>query len=398
MQKATVRLKKGEGRYLKSGGAWIFDNEIDAVSGSFENGDLVRVLDFDGWPLGTGCINMNSKIRVRMLTRNAEEAIDDTFFEKRLRRAWEYRKMVVPADACRLVFGEADFLPGITIDKYADVLVIESLSLGMDRYKEKILSILSNILAEDGIKIRGIYERSDAKEREKEGMQRTKGFLSEPFDTKVRITENGVAYEVDVENGQKTGFFLDQKFNRLAVQRFAKDKDVLDCFTHTGSFALNAARAGAKSVTAVDSSAFALSQAERNAALNDISNISFVCADILEYLPSEAAKGPAYDLVILDPPAFAKSKEHVKKAEKGYRAVNRDGMRLVRDGGILATCSCSHFMTRDLFSEMIAQSAKEAHVRLRLIEMRAQAPDHPRLLGLMESEYLKFDLYQVLRS
>ena len=265
---AVITLKKGEGRLLKSGGAWIFDNEIADIEGSFLNGDVVRVRDFDGYPMGRGVINMNSKIRVRMLTRDQDTEIDREFLTKRLRAAWDYRRKTVDTGSCRIVFGDADFLPGITIDKYEDILVIESLSLGMDRMKELILDILTEILAEDGIKIRGIYERSDAKERLKEGMERKKGFIGQPFDTQVPITENGVHYLVDVAEGQKTGFFLDQKYNRAAIRPVCRGAKVLDCFTHTGSFALNAALAGAESVLAVDASETALRQAIRNAELN----------------------------------------------------------------------------------------------------------------------------------
>ncbi|MBE5996500.1 MAG: class I SAM-dependent rRNA methyltransferase [Lachnospiraceae bacterium] len=393
---AVVTLKKGEGRLLKSGGAWIFDNEISAVSGRHKNGDAVRVEDFDGYPLGTGVINHNSKIRVRMLTRNADAVIDETFFRERLRSAWEYRKKCVDTGSCRLVFGEADYLPGITIDKYEDILVIESLSLGTDRYKEMIIGLLKEILAEDGILIRGVFERSDAKERLKEGMERVKGFLGDPFDTDVPITENGVRYLVDVKDGQKTGFFLDQKYNRLAIRRFAENADVLDCFTHTGSFALNAAAAGASSVLAVDASENALAMAAKNAELNGFHQVEFLCADVLELLPQLAEQGKQYDLVILDPPAFTKSRNTVKAAERGYREINRTGMKLVKSGGYFATCSCSHFMSRELFEKMIADAARSAHVRLRLIEARAQSPDHPVLWGAQESYYLKFYIFQVV--
>ena len=395
-QDTTVTLKKGEGRLLKSGGAWIFDNEIAAVRGRHKNGDLVEVLDFDGYPLGTGVINHDSKIRVRMLTRDPEEAVDRTFFRNRLERAWQYRKKTVDTGSCRIVFGEADFLPGITIDKYEDVLVIESLSLGTDRYKEEILDILKEILAEDGIFIRGVYERSDSKERLKEGMERIKGFIGEPFGTDVAITENGVRYIVDVKDGQKTGFFLDQKYNRLAIQKLAKNARVLDCFTHTGSFGLNAAYAGASSVLAVDASESALAMAERNRALNGFDQVSFLCADVFAFLPQQLAAGEQYDLVILDPPAFTKSRNTIRAAERGYREINRTGMKLVKRGGFLATCSCSHFMDRERFEDMLHHAAAEAHVRLRQVEARAQAPDHPVLWGAQESYYLKFYIFQVL--
>ena len=408
---AELILKKGEGRLLKSGGAWIFDNEVAEVKGSFVNGDVIRVSDFDGFPMGKGVINVNSKIRVRMLTREADRVIDRSFIRERVLRAWEYRKNTVDTSSCRIVFGDADFLPGITIDKYEDVLVIESLSLVMDRLKMVILDELQDILAGDGIKIRGIYERSDARERLREGMEQVTGFLSEPFDTQVPITENGVKYLVDVAEGQKTGFFLDQKYNRAAIARICKGKKVLDCFTHTGSFALNAALAGAESVLAVDASERAVRQAEMNAGLNGFTDsdgtwmtneagtrLRFVTADLLEMLPDLEKTGEEFDVVILDPPAFAKSRQNVKNAEKGYRKINRVGMRIVKDGGFLATCTCSHFMTRELFEEMLRKAAREAHVRLRQVEARTQSPDHPILWAAEESSYLKFYIFQVVRD
>ncbi|MEE3419726.1 MAG: class I SAM-dependent rRNA methyltransferase [Lachnospiraceae bacterium] len=393
---AQIILKKGEGRLLKSGGAWVFDNEIARVEGSFINGSIVDVLDYDGFFLGCGYINEKSKIRVRILTRSKDEEIDADFFRRRLRAAWEYRKKVVDTSSCRLVFGEADFLPGITIDKYEDVLVVESLTLGIDRYKHEIVDILKEVLAADGITIRGVFERSDARERTREGLDRIKGFLGEPFDTNVEIVENGVHYTVDVKDGQKTGFFLDQKYNRLAIQPLARGADVLDCFTHTGSFGLNAARGGAKHVTLVDASSSAIEMAKKNAAMNGFENVDFLVADVLELLPQYVAEGRQYDLVILDPPAFAKAKANVKNATKGYREINRNGMRLVKKGGFLATCSCSHFMTRELFEQMLANAARDAHVHIRQVEARAQAPDHPILWTAQESYYLKFYILQIV--
>ena len=393
---ACVILKKGEGRLLKSGGAWIFDNEIARTEGSYLNGGLVDVADFDGYPLGRGYINEKSKIRVRILTRDVNEEIDTDFFRRRLRAAWDYRKKVIDTASCRLVFGEADFLPGITIDKYEDVLVVESLTLGIDRYKNEIVDILKEILQEDGIAIRGVYERSDARERTREGLERIKGFLGEPFDTNVDITENGVRYTVDVKDGQKTGFFLDQKDNRRAIQPLAEGADVLDCFTHTGSFGLNAARGGASHVTCVDASASAIEMARHNASINGFKNVDFLVADVLELLPQYVAEGRQYDLVILDPPAFAKTKANVKNAVRGYREINRNGMKLVKRGGFLATCSCSHFMTRELFEQMLANAARDAHVHIRQVEARAQAPDHPILWTAQESYYLKFYILQIV--
>ena len=392
----TVTLKKGEGRSLKAGGLWIYDNEIASVTGNGENGCLVRVNDFDGYPMGIGFINDNSKIRVRMLTRRKDAEVNEAFLRMRVQAAWEYRKKVTDTSSCRLVFGEADWLPGLTVDKYEDILVVESLALGMDRLKDTVLRLLTETLAADGIEIRGIYERSDAKVRELEGMERFKGFLSKPFDTKVQIVENGVKYYVDVAEGQKTGFFLDQKYNRLAIQKLCKGAKVLDCFTHTGSFALNAGIAGAASVLGVDASELAVKQATDNAALNGLSDrVTFRAADVFELLPELEAAGEKYDVVILDPPAFTKSREATKNAIKGYREINMRGLRLVKDGGFLATCSCSHFMTQELFTETIAQAASSVHRRLRQVEFRTQAPDHPILWKSDESYYLKFYVFQV---
>lgn len=399
MAEAIVTLKKGEGRSLKAGGLWVFDNEIDTIMGTFTNGDIVIVHDFDGYMMGRGFINQNSKIRVRMMTRNKEQQIDEAFLRNRVQTAWDYRKDTVDTSSCRVIFGEADFLPGIVIDKYEDVLVVESLALGIDRFKETIVRLLKECMAEDGIHIRGVYERSDAKEREKEGLTKVKGFIGEPFDTNIEIVENGVHYMVDVENGQKTGFFLDQKYNRLAMQRICKGKKVLDCFTHMGTFALNAGIAGAKDVTGLDISEYAVEQAARNAKLNHLKDtVHFRCANVLDELPKLAAAGEQYDVVILDPPAFTKSREATKNAIKGYREINMKGMKLVKDGGYLATCSCSHFMTQELLAKTIKEAAKATHKRLRQVEFRTQSPDHPILWAADESYYLKFFIFQVVEE
>lgn len=400
---ARIILKKGEGRTIKAGGAWVFDNEINRVEGSFENGDIVEVHDHDDYFMGYGFINTNSKIRIRMMSRRKEHPVNDELLETRIRNAWEYRKAVMCPEqsgyetiSCRLIFGEADFLPGITIDKFSDILVIESLALGTDRMKDRILDICKKVLAEDGVKIRGIYERSDAKVREQEGLQRIKGFIGEPFDTKVLIEENGVKYYVDVENGQKTGFFLDQKNNRKAIASLCKGKKVLDCFTHTGSFGLNCAKAGAKSVLAVDASDVGCLQAEENAKLNGLEDIiKFKCADVFDLLPDLEKQGENYDVVILDPPAFTKSRASIKKAVTGYREINIRGMKLVKNGGFLATCSCSHFMDEELFAKTIREAARSAHKQLRQVEFRQQAADHPILWSNDASYYLKFVIFQV---
>ena len=392
----TVTLKKGAGRSLKAGGMWVYDNEISSMDENVQDGGLVHVLDFDGFFLGTGFINRRSKITVRLLARRKDTVIDDAFWEKRVRDAWEYRKRTVDTGSCRLIFGEADWFPGLVVDKFSDVLVVESLALGIDRFKPLILDILRRALAEDGISVRGVYERSDAKVRLQEGMERFKGFLSEPFDTRVQIEENGVKYLVDVQDGQKTGFFLDQKNNRAAIHRICPGKRVLDCFTHTGSFALNAGKAGAADVLGVDASQTGIDMAEENARLNGLEDrVHFTCADVFDLLPRLEAKGERYGVVILDPPAFTKSRNSIKNAVKGYREINLRGLKLVEDGGFLVTCSCSHFMDPELFSKTIREAAHGAHKRLRQVYFGTQCCDHPILWAADESYYLKFYIFQV---
>lgn len=396
MSFAVVTLKKGEGRTVKAGGAWIYDNEIASIMGDFADGDLVLVHDFDGYPMGRGFINRHSRIRVRMMTRNIHQEVDEDFLRMRVKDAWEYRKRTVETDSCRVIFGEADFLPGLVVDKFSDVLVVQSLALGIDRMKETIVRLLKEVMEEDGIRIRGVYERSDAKVRTQEGMERIKGFIGDPFDTLVEIQENGVKYQVDVKDGQKTGFFLDQKYNRRSIHRLCSGAKVLDCFTHTGSFALNAGIAGASQVLGVDASELGIERARANAELNGLSDrVSFVCEDVFELLPRLEREGEKFDLVILDPPAFAKSRSSIKNAVKGYREINLRGMKLVKDGGYLATCSCSHFMDYELFTKTIGQAAANVHKRLRQVEFRTQAPDHPILWGAGDSYYLKFYIFQV---
>ena len=391
-----VNLKKGEGRTLKAGGMWVYDNEIASTMGEIVDGGLVEVHDFDGYFMGIGYINRRSKITVRMMSRRTRE-IDRAFIEQRVRACVDYRKHTVDMSSCRLIFGEADFLPGIVIDKFSDVLVVESLALGIDRFKPLIVELLKQVLKEEGMPIRGVYERSDAKVRLQEGMERFKGFIGEEFDTKVSIVENGVKYMVDVKDGQKTGFFLDQKYNRAAIRPMCKDAKVLDCFTHTGSFALNAGMAGAKSVLGVDASELGVAQATENAALNGLSDrVSFICEDVFELLPRLEKEGDLFDVVILDPPAFTKSRQATKNAIKGYREINMKGLKLVKDGGYLATCSCSHFMTQELLAKTIREAARSAHKRLRQVEFRTQAPDHPILWAADESYYLKFYIFQVV--
>ena len=473
---ACAYLRKGAGRSLKAGGQWIYDNELDHIEGNAQDGEILRVSDFDGYALGFGFLNSRSKIRVRMLTRYRTDSITPALIRRRVRDAWAYRKAVMGADVscCRVLFGEADFLPGITVDKFGDVLVIESLALGTDRLKLLILRELAEVLEEDGITLRGIYERSDAKVRQLEGMERVKGFIGPQFDTQVPITENGVRYLVDVEDGQKTGFFLDQKYNRAAVAKIVgnlagdrrpglsgtvscenicrdgrqeRGPRVLDCFTHTGSFGLNAAAAGAAEVLSVDASRTAILQAAENAERNgyrrcgsgveisadsDMAHgdadtagtvrtdatgstdsagadgdflltngaavIRYRTADVFELLPQLESAGEQFDVVILDPPAFTKSRQATKNAVKGYREINLRGMRLVEDGGYLATCSCSHFMDEELLKKTIREAARGARKRLRQVEFRTQAADHPILWGDDESYYLKFFIFQVVEE
>lgn len=397
MGQAIVTLKKGGGRSLKAGGPWIYDNEIESILGDCSDGDIVLVHDFDGYPMGRGFLNRKSKLTVRMMSRNKDTEIDEAFIRMRVRNAWEYRKKTVDIGSCRVIFGEADFLPGIVVDKFSDVLVVQSLALGIDRFKMLILETLKEVMAEDGISIRGIYERSDAKVREQEGMERYKGFIGEPFDTKVEIVENDVHYLVDVKDGQKTGFFLDQKYNRKAIWKLCPGAKVLDCFTHTGSFALNAGMAGAASVLGVDASELAVNQARENAVLNHLEDIvKFQCKDVFELLPELERRGELFDVVILDPPAFTKSRNSIKNAVKGYREINLRAMKLVKDGGFLATCSCSHFMDYELFTQTIGQVARNVHKRLRQVEYQTQAPDHPILWAAEDSYYLKFYIFQVV--
>lgn len=396
MDRTAVKIIKGKGRAVKSGGMWIYDNEIENISNEFENGDIVDVVDFDGYFLGSGFINTNSVITVRLMTRKKDQEINTEFLRMRVKAAWEYRKRTVDTSSCRLIFGEADFLPGIVIDKFSDVLVVQSLALGIERFKVQIADLCKEILAKDNILIRGVYERSDAKVRTNEGMERIKGFIGDEFDTKVNITENGVKYIVDVKDGQKTGFFLDQKYNRAAIQKLCFGASVLDCFTHTGSFALNAGIAGAESVIGVDASELSINQAIENARLNRLEDkVSFICEDVFELLPRLERQGDKFDVVILDPPAFTKSRSSVKNAVKGYKEINLRGMKLVKDGGFLVTCSCSHFMTPELFADTIKQAAKNVHKRLRQVEYRTQSADHPILWAADESYYLKFYIFQV---
>ncbi len=385
-------LYKGKGRNAESGHLWIYTTEIENFDGEYENGDIVEVYNFRHEFIGKGFINDVSKIAIRIMTRDINEEIDEEFFRKRLRAASDYRKTVIDTSSCRFLFGEADFVPGMIIDKFEDYYVIQSLALGIDKYKDIIVKLLTE---EYGAK--GVYERSDARVRVLEGMEETKGFLTEPFDTTIQIVENGVKYYVDIENGQKTGFFLDQKENRAAIHRLCKDADVLDCFTHTGSFALNAGIAGAKSVLGVDISEHAVDCCRKNAELNGLSDtVKFECHNAFDILREWSRDKREYDVVILDPPAFTKSRSTVDGATRGYKEINLRGMKLVKPGGYLITCSCSHFMKPDLFKETIADAARDAKRTLRQVEFRTQSADHPILWNSDESYYLKFYVFQVV--
>lgn len=390
-------------RWVEQGHPWIYEAEILREEGECENGSLVDAVSEKGKYLGTGFLSRQSKIRVRLLSRNANEKFDRAFWQRRIQYAWSYRKAVMGQDlsCCRVVFGEADGFPGLTVDRFSDILVTQTLSVGMERLKPMLFPLLVQVLREDGQQIRGIFERNDVAIRALEGLEQSKGWfpLGEPNpDTVTEICENGVYYRVDVENGQKTGFFLDQKYNRLAVAKLAKGRRVLDCFTHTGSFALNAALGGADHVTAVDISPSAIDMARANAERNGLAErMDFLVADVFDLLPELARQGGApYDFIILDPPAFTKSRKTVDSAQRGYKEINLRALRLLPRGGLFATASCSHFMPSDQFVRMLRSAALDAGVELRQIEARQQSPDHPILWNVPETDYLKFYLFQVV--
>lgn len=392
---------KGE-KALRGGHPWVYSDEVTDISSAVENGELADVYSAKRRFLGTGFYNDNSKIRVRIISRNANDKFDRTFWGRRIHYALEYRKTVMADDfqCCRLIFGEADSFPGFTVDRFGDVLVTQVLSLGIEKIKDMLYELLAETLTEMGAPISAIYERSDVKIRELEGMEQYKGFWSEmrtDLPGFVEITENGIKYAVDYFNGQKTGFFLDQKYNRMAIRRIARGRTVLDCFTHTGAFALNAAAAGAKLVNAVDISEDAIEMTRKNAALNGFMNMQFTSANVFDLLTELYKEGNSpYDFIILDPPAFTKSSGTVKNAIRGYKEINLKAMRLLPRGGYLATCSCSHFMTEPLFKQMLHDAAADAEVSLRQIEARQQSPDHPILWNVPETDYLKFFIFQVV--
>ncbi len=392
-------------RWVEQGHPWIYADEVIREEGACENGALADAVSEKGKYLGTGFVSRESKIRLRLLSRNANDRFDQAFWKRRIKYAWDYRKTVMGEDisCCRVIFGEADSFPGLTVDRFSDILVTQTLSVGMEKIKPMLFPLLVQVLREDGQEIRGIYERNDVAIRALEGMEQNKGWFplageTPPDSTITEICENGIVYSVDVENGQKTGFFLDQKYNRLAVARLAKGRRVLDCFTHTGSFALNAAKGGAEHVTAVDVSASAIEMARANARRHGLEEkMDFITADVFDLLPELSAKGKApYDFIILDPPAFTKSRKTVNSAERGYKEINLRALKLLPRGGYFATASCSHFMPSELFVKMLRSAALDAGVELRQIEARQQAPDHPILWNVPETDYLKFYIFQVV--
>ena len=399
----AIITKKGE-NWVGGGHPWIYDAEVVSVEGEYENGSLVDAVSEKGKYIGTGFISTESKIRIRLISKNANDKFDREFWKRRVKYAWDYRKTVMGEDigCCRLIFGEAAQFPGLTVDKFGDILVTQCLSVGMEKIKNTVFPLLYEVLTEDGEKVRGIYERNDVAIRKLEGMEENKGWfvlpkVPVPDSTETEIIENGIKYSVDFKNGQKTGFFLDQKYNRLAVSKIAKGKRVLDCFTHTGSFALNAAKGGASHVCAVDISESAIEMAKRNAQQNGLTDtMEFRVADVFDLLTNLDNKAEKFDFIILDPPAFTKSRKTVDSAFKGYKDINFRAMKLLPRGGYFATASCSHFMPDELFVKMLRSAAKDAGVELRQIEARQQSPDHPILWNVPETDYLKFYIFQVI--
>ena len=390
-----ITLKKGEGRTVSAGGIWIFDNEIQEADGSYLNGEIVEVVSYKGDFIGYGYINDHSKIRIRLLSRHQGEKIDEAFFHERIAKALRYRLNVLDdVSSCRIVFSDADGLPGLIIDKYEDILVFEIDTLGMAVRKEMLVKETLNVFAEHAISIQGIFERSDSRVRVLEGLNKENGILYGDCPEEVIIDENGIRFAVDIINGQKTGHFLDQKENHLAIRNICRNKRVLDCCTHTGGFALSAAST-AKEVIGIDASKAAIEQAERNSRLNGFTNTAFLIADVFDYLNELEEKNEKFDVIILDPPAFTKSHNSIKNATKGYKEINYRAMRCLVSGGYLVTCSCSEYISRDLFTKIILNSANDAHKRLKMIECRAQSKDHPIILGNNISEYLKCLIFEV---
>ena len=390
--------KKGE-RWLDNGHPWVYESDVTEITGNYENGDIADVIGPKGKYLGSGFLSLKSKIRVRIFSRDSSSTFNEDFWYRRIKYAWQYRKTVLDStDSCRVIFGESDQLPGLTVDKFNNVLVTQIVTYGMEKIKDTVFPLLVRVLEEDGCHIDGIYERNDVNNRQLEGLEMYTGWYQLkdrelPDYEETIIEENGIRYHVDFVNGQKTGYFLDQKRNRKLVGEIARDKKVLDCFTHTGSFALNCAYNGAKSVTAVDISQSALQQAERNAELNGL-KVSFVQADVFEYL--ETVKKKEYDLIILDPPAFTKSRKTVDHAYNGYLDINMKAMMLLSRGGYLATCSCSHFMPHELFEKMLKEASYKTGYQLKIISVSQQNRDHPIMLNVPETDYLKFYIIQIV--
>ena len=388
---AKFFLRKKIGDRVVNGHPWIFGNELGDADGTAEPGDIVEVYSYNGSFIGKGYINPASQIRIRLLTRDKREIIDDQFFHKRIKEAWEYRKQIGYVENCRLIFGEADQLPALIIDKFNDYFVIQTLALGMEKWKGAIVTALQNIFSP-----KGIYERNDVPVRQLEGMEQIKGFLSEPFDTNIILNENGLKFHVDIENGQKTGYFLDQQDNRRAIQHVVKGADVLEVFCYTGTFSLHAAQYGAKSVLGLDISENAVATARRNATLNGFDNIcKFDAVNAFDVLKLWAKEGKRYDVVILDPPAFTKSRENIQKAITGYKEINLRAMQLIRPGGFIVSASCTNLVTPEMFLKMIADAAHDAKRIIRQVEWRTQASDHPILFNVPSTQYLKFLIAEV---
>ena len=387
---ATVTLRKTRETRVRGGHPWIYASEIEKVDGAFENGDIVDVADFRGKFIGRGFYNPQSQISLRILTRN-DEPCDQGFFARRIQDAWDYRKLLCDPMSCRLIYSESDFLPGLVVDKSADVLVLQSLSLGIERIKEMLCDLLMELVQPSGI-----WERSDVPVRRLEGLEQTTGLLRGEVPDEVDMVENGIHFLVDVKHGQKTGFFLDQKQNRAALEPLCRDARVLDCFCHNGSFALHAAKYGASSVLGVDISEEALAVARRNAEINGYDNVTFEAHNCFDLLRDLTDAGEKFDLVILDPPAFTKNKAAVQSAIRGYKEINLRGLKLVRPGGFLVTCSCSQHVLPEMFQEVINQAARDAKKRIRLVEFRTQGYDHPILPQSVETKYLKTMIIQVM--
>ncbi len=389
---SKVYLKRKIALRIANGHPWIFNNEVETIEGEVNGGDTVEVFTHDKKFLGKGYINPKSQILVRLLTREKNEEINENFFLTRIRQCWEYRKKLGYTENCRLVFGEADGMPQLIIDKFNDYFVIQTLALGIDKWKPAIVNALNQVF-----RPKGIYERNDVPVRELEGLPQQKGFLSAPFDTKIIITENGLNFHVDIENGQKTGYFLDQRDNRRSIQHIVRGADVLGAFTYTGTFEIHAAHYGAKSVMGIDISENAVQQATKNAQLNGVENICrFVAANAFDVLKQWSKEGKQHDIVMLDPPAFTKSRETIQKAITGYKEINLRGMKLIKPGGFLVTSSCTNLVNPEMFLQIIDMAARDARRKIRQVTFQTQSSDHPIIWGMDNTQYLKFLIVQVI--